>query len=380
MPATIFDTPATGALQEAAADVVQRVVAPLCAATPPGARMSAQDLRTCLRALAPLGYLGSTIPRELGGAGLSYVAYGILLEALARGPLLLSEVVPPRTINYLGSEEQKRRWMPQLFAGDWIGTAAITEPQAGSDMRAFTATAELRGDHYVINGRKRWLKHGSTADLITLMVKDAATGGLSRLVLERDVSPWHSEDIATVGLRQLSLAEIVFEDCRVPRENLLGQAGVGGEQFHRGIEASRAFIGIQAAGLAGRALELAQAYARERVAFGRPIGRFQAIQVALADAATRVQAARLLCLNALALLDAGGRSPCDVAMAKSYAVDTALAVSQTAMECMGAWGTAEDAQVERCWRDAAMLAAIDGTGNIQRLIIGRETLGMSAFA
>ncbi|MDB5999247.1 MAG: Acyl-CoA dehydrogenase [Rhizobacter sp.] len=375
---TVFDTPATHALQEQVADVVARVIAPIAAATPADQKLGAEDVRRCLRALQPLGYLGSTIPKDLGGAGLSYVAYGMLLEALARGPLLFGEVVPPRSLNYLGNDAQKRKWLPRLLSGELIGSAAITEPQAGSDMRAFTTTAELCGDHYVVNGRKRWLKLGGVADVITLMVKDES-GGLCRLLVERAESPWHSEEIATVGLRQLSLSEVTFDGCKVPAENLLGQAGNAGEQFHRGIESSRALIGIQAVGLASHALGCATRYAQERIAFGRPIGRFQAIQVVLADAATRLQAARLLCLNALALLDSGVRAPRDVSMAKVFAVDTALAVCQACMECMGAWGTAEEAQVERCWRDAAMLSAIDGTGGIQRLIVGRETIGLSAF-
>jgi len=376
---TIFDTAATGEIQEAAAEVVQRVIVPLAASVPPGGKLTAEQMRQALRALRPLGYLGSTLPKDLGGAGHSYVQYGILLEALARGPVLFGEVVPPRTINYLGTEEQKRRWLPKLLSGDWISTAAITEPQAGSDMRGFRTTAVLEGDHYVVNGRKRWLKLGSTADLMTLMVVDPAGGGLSRLVVERETSPWESRDIETVGLKTISLAEITFDGTRVPRENILGQAGAGGEQFHRGIEASRAFIGIQAVGIAGHALDRAIAYAKDRTAFGRPIAKFQAIQIALADAATRLQAARLLCLNALAILDSGRRAPRDVSMAKVFAVDTALAVAQTAMESMGAQGTAAEAEVERCWRDAAMLSAIDGTGGINRLIIGRETLGMPAF-
>ncbi len=375
----MFDTDATRELQAAVADVVAGVIAPIAAGLAPGEKFSAEQLRTCFRALAPLGYLGSTIPGEFGGAGLSYIAYGMLLEALARGPVLLSEVVPPRTINYLGTAEQKARWLPKLFSGDWVSTAAITEPQAGSDMRGFTCTARLVGEEYVVNGRKRWAKLGGVADIMTLMVVDPDSGGLSRLVVERAQTPWESHDIATIGLKNLSIAELAFDEVKVPRQNILGDAGAGGEQFHRGIESSRAFIGIQAVGVASLALECAQNYARERTAFGRPIAKFQSIQVALADAATRLQAARLLCLNALGMLDQGQRAPRDVSMAKVFAVDTALAVCQAAMESMGAWGTAEEAVVERCWRDCAMLSAIDGTAGIQRLIIGRETLGMAAF-
>jgi alkylation response protein AidB-like acyl-CoA dehydrogenase len=375
---SFVETPQQVELQEAARDVVERVVVPLAAGLTAGGKLSAEDLRTIYRALAPLGYLGSTISKDFGGAGMSYLDYGLLLEALARGPVVLGEVVPPRTINYLGDAEQKRRWLPTLFSGDWVSTAAITEPQAGSDMRGFKTTAVLEGGVYVVNGQKRWIKLGGVSDLMTLMVVDAA-GGLSRLVLERSVSPWDSHEHDAVGIRNISFAELTFRDVRVPKDNLLGAAGAGGEQFHRGIESSRVFVGIQAVGLARQALDIAMQYAKERVAFGRPIGRFQGIQMALADAATRLQAARLLCLNALSILDAGRRAPCDVSMAKLFAVDTAIRTCQVAMESMGAWGLSVDAGVERCWRDCCMLTAIDGTANVQRLIIGRELLGMPAF-
>lgn len=365
-------------LQEAAREVVQRVVTPIAAGVRAGDKLTADDLRRIYRALKPLGYLGSTISKEVGGAGMSYLDYGLLLEALARGPVVLGEVVPPRTINYLGDDAQKARWLPRLFSGDWVSTAAITEAQAGSDMRGFKTTAVRQGEAYVVNGQKRWIKLGGVSDLMTLMVVDAH-GGLSRLVLERSVSPWDSREHDAVGIKNISFAELTFKDVRVPKDNLLGAAGAGGDQFHRGIESSRVFVGIQAVGLARAALDVAMQYAKERVAFGRPIGKFQAIQVALADAATRLQAARLLCLNALSILDAGRRAPCDVSMAKLFAVETAIRTCQVAMESMGAWGLAVEAGVERCWRDCCMLTAIDGTANVQRLIIGRELLGMPAF-
>lgn len=165
-------------------------------------------------------------------------------------------------------------------------------------MRAFTTTATPAGDHYVVTGTKRWIKLGGVSDLMTLMVVDSQ-GGLSRLVLERDVSPWQSRELEAVGIKNVSFAELTFDHVRVPRENLLGAAGVA--------------------------------------------------------------------------------PPCDVSMAKLFAVETAIGTCQTAMESMGAWGLAEDAGVERCWRDCAMLAAIDGTANVQRLIIGRELLGVAAF-
>jgi alkylation response protein AidB-like acyl-CoA dehydrogenase len=372
------ETDAQRKLQEAAREIVANVVAPIVSGLAPQQKLRADDLRKISKALKPLGYLGSTIPREFGGAGLSYVDYGVLLEALGSGPVVLGEIVPPRTINYLGNDEQRRRWLPNLFSGDWLTTAAITEPQAGSDMRNFKTTAVLDGDAYVVNGTKRWIKLGGVADIITLMVVDAQ-GGLSRLVVERAVSPWQSRELDAVGMKNISFAEMTFDNVRVPRENILGNAGAGAEQFHRGIESSRAFIGIIAVGVARHALDIAMSYAKERIAMGRPIAKFQAVQTALADAATRLQAARLLCLNALAILDSGQRAPREVSMAKVYAVDTGISVCQVAMESMGAWGLSVEAGVERCWRDCMMFTAIDGTATMQRLIIGRESLGMAAF-
>ena len=367
-----------------AREMVESVVVPIERRVPRGAKLAAEDWRTIYRALAPLGYLGSTIPRSLGGAGLSYVDYGILLEALAGGPLFLGEIVPPRTINYLGNEEQKRRFLPKLFSGDCISTAAITEPQAGSDLRGLKTTAVADGQGFRVSGVKKWIKLGGVSDLITLLVVTGRDGGgklrTSRLVLERAQSPWRARELEATGIEKISFAELSFEDVRVPNENLLGTPGEGAEQFNRGIEASRAFVGLQAVGLARRALDRAIAYVKERVAFGRPLARFQAIQSTLADAAAKLEAARLLSLKALAILDSGRRCPAEVSMAKLFATETAVEVCHAAMDSMGAEGLAYEAGVERCWRDCRMLTVIDGTAGIQRLIIGRELCGVPAFS
>ncbi len=377
-------TPAQQALVEQARAIVAETVQPLVDALPPGGKLDAPAWRTMYRALKPVGYLGSTIPRELGGGGLSYVDYGLVLEELAAGPVLLGEIVPPRTINYLGSEEQKARWLPALFSGDLVTTAAITEPQAGSDLRNLQCMARRVSGGYRVSGQKKWIKLGGVADMMTLLVRtgDDANGRplTSRLVLERSVSPWQSTELDAVGIEAISFAELSLEDVFVPEENLLGSAGQGAEQFNRGIEASRAFIGIQAAGIARRALDLAVAYVRDRTAFNRPLARFQAIQTQLADAATKLEAARSLCLAALTRLDGGTRAPSAVAMAKLFATETAVEICHLAMDTMGAAGLSRAAGVERCWRDARMLTVIDGTSGIQRLTIGRELLGAPDFA
>jgi alkylation response protein AidB-like acyl-CoA dehydrogenase len=370
-------------LQEQAREVIARVVVPIDEKVPPGGKLDAEDWRTIYRALKPLGYLGSTISPELGGAGLSYVDYGLLLETLAEGPLMLGEIVPPRTINYLGSDEQKRRWLPRLFSGELVSTAAITEPDAGSDLRGLKTTARREGDRFRVNGTKKWIKLGGVSDLMTLLVVtgrgEDGKPATSRLVLERESSPWESRELEAVGIEKISFAELRFKDVLVPAANLLGTPGQGAEQFNRGIEASRAFVGLQAAGIARRALDRAVAYAKERHAFGRPLAKFQAIQTSLADAATKLDAARLLCLRALAILDSGRRCPAEVSMAKLFATETAVEICHAAMDSMGAQGLSRDAGIERCWRDCRMLTVIDGTSGIQRLIIGRALFGVPAF-
>jgi alkylation response protein AidB-like acyl-CoA dehydrogenase len=369
-------------LQDHARAIVAREVAPVVEALPRGGKLTAAQWRAIYAALKPLGYLGSTISRDIGGAGMSYVDYGLLLEALADGPLILGEIVPPRTINYLGTPEQKARWLPRLFSGELVSTAAITEPQAGSDLRGLKCKAVDEGDHFRVDGAKKWIKLGGVSDLMTLMVVgDGADDKpkTSRLVLERAQSPWESRELEAVGMEGVSFAELRFKGVRVPKENLLGAAGLGAEQFNRGIEASRAFVAMQAVGIARRAINKSVAYAKERFAFGRPLAKFQAIQSALAEAAAKLEAARLLALRALGSLDAGRRVPGEVAMAKFLATETAVEVCHTAMDCMGAHGLSREAGVERCWRDCRMLTVIDGTSGIQRLIVGRELFGTAAF-
>jgi alkylation response protein AidB-like acyl-CoA dehydrogenase len=322
------ETNAQLALQEAVRDAVENVVAPIAVCVPAGEKLTPEHLRTIYAELVPLGYLGSTIPKEIGGAGLSYVDYGLLLEALAAGPVALGEIVVPRTIHDLGSDEQKREWLPRLFSGDWISTAAITE---------LDTKAVRHGDGYVVNGRQRCITLGGVSDVITLMAVDG-DGGLSHFILDHMVSPWKSSEVEAVGTRNLSFADLTFNDVRVLRGNLLGTAGAGAEECARGIEASRAFASMQAVGIARHALDIAMSYEQDRTA-------------ALVDADARLQAARLGCLSTLAVLDAGRRASSH----DSMAVEIAIRACQVAMASMGARGLTVDAGVERCWRDCAML-------------------------
>jgi alkylation response protein AidB-like acyl-CoA dehydrogenase len=369
-------------LQEEARDAVERIVMPIAAAIPRSAQLGPQQVSQIYKGLAPLGYLGSTISPDLGGAGMSYVDYGLLLEAFGASPVLLAEIVPPRTIAAVGTADQRRRWLEPLLAGDWVSTAAITEPQAGSDTRALACQGTPGPDAYRVNGRKKWIKFGGIAHFMTLMVVEPGRDPKARhtrLAVERSVSPWKNRELPSVGMRNLSFAELEFDDVAVPRENVLGQPGRGLQQFGRGIEASRPFVGMSAVRIARHAVDIARRYTRERVAFGRPLPKFQSIQTVLADAAAELEAARLLCLQALWLLDQGRACPREASMAKLFSTEAAVRACSAAMDVMGAMGLAEEGGVERCWRDCRMLTVIDGTSGIQRLIVGRELLEQSAF-
>lgn len=374
------------ARSEQAHEIIAREVAPIAAAVPPGERLTGAQVKAIYRALIPTGYVGSTISRDLGGAGLSFVDYGLLLEALGPSPVVLGEVVPPRTIanagTNAGSPAQRERWLARLLAGDLLSTAAITEPQAGSDTRGLACRGEPGPDGYRVTGRKKWIKLGGVADLLTLMVVEPGQDGKprhTRFIVEREASPWISRELPSVGIRNLSFAELEFQDVFVPRANMMAAPGQAMAAFSVGIEASRPFIGLTAVGIAQHALGIAREYARERVAFGRVLARFQAIQLRLGEAATEVAAARLLCLQALWLMDQGQRCPQEASMAKAFATEAAVRACDAAMDAMGAAGLAVEAGVERCWRDARMLTVIDGTTGINRLIVGRELLGHAAF-
>lgn len=369
-------------LQERAREAVTRVVVPIANEAKPGQQLTREQVSRIYKGLVPTGYVGSTISPDQGGAGLSFLDYGLLLEALGSSPVLLGEVVPPRLIARVGTPDQKKRWLARLLAGELVSTAAITEPQAGSDTRGFTCEGVPGPTSYKVTGKKKWIKFGGIADLITLMVVEPglpAKARHTRLVVDRSETPWISREIPSVGIRNISFAELEFQGVEVPIENRISKPGEALQAFGRGIEASRPFIGLTAVGVAKHALDLATAYTKDRVAFGRPIAKFQAVQVALADAAMEVAAARLLCLQALWMMDNEIHAAREASMSKVLATEAAVRACHAAMDVMGAMGLSEEAGVERCWRDCRMLTVIDGTSGINRLIAGREITGHAAF-
>jgi alkylation response protein AidB-like acyl-CoA dehydrogenase len=370
-------------LRERAADVLKNGVEPILAAYGQKKYIDRPTMTRIYKALTPLGYLGSTIPKEAGGAGLDHVTYGVLLETLAKANINLGEMVPPRTMYFLGNAEQKKKFLPDLLSGNIVSTACITEPQAGSDPRGIKTTAVLNGDHYSINGCKAWVFKGSIADMATVLaITDPEKGykGTSRFIVDRRVSPFQVKDYPMIGFRIIPVSELTFKDCKVPKENMLGVPGQGLKRFYKAMEASRAFIGIQAVGLAQAAIDIAVPYSKSRIQFGKPIGGFQLIQDYLAEAATEVDAARLLCYKALAKVDRGLSAASEAAMAKWYATEIAVKTASRVMQIMGAYGLTDEAGVERFLRDAKMLTIQDGTNEIMKLIVGRELTGLRAFS
>lgn len=373
-------------LAETARRVVAKDIEPVLEAHPPDRALPKQVILGLYRIAGDLGYHGARLPEAEGGSGLTYIMLGILNEALppVLGFSLLGHESTIKRIHMGGTPEQKARFLPALLAGRKIAGTATSEPNVGSDPRAIETTAVLDGEHYVLNGAKLWITNGpilDTAIIVASVGRDASGRNLiTRFVVDREESPFESREIPTIGLQQGPLGELAFRDCRVPKGNLLGEPG----DAHRSLTftwlANRASIGLFGVHLAGKALTASIAHARQRVQFGQPIGRFQLVQEMLAEMSTLTDASRLLCYRALGLLDRGVWSHRESSVAKAYATEAAVKVTNMAIQIHGSFGLTKEAPLERWVRDARMLTLPDGTTQIQQLIIGRELVGLRAFS
>jgi len=337
------------------------------------------------RQMGELGFLGLPIPEEYGGVGADTVSYAIAVEEVSRAcgstgiTFVAQTSLACAPLLFFGSEEQKQKYLPPLATGEWIGAFGLTEPEAGSDAGATRTRAVRDGDEWVINGRKNFITNGSIADVIILTAKtdpEAGSRGITNFIVEKGnpgFKPWRDED--KFGLRGSVTSELVFEDCRVPDENILGKPGEGFKQFLVVLDAGRISIGAMALGLAQAAFDRATEYAKTRVQFGQPIGKFQAIQWMLADMATEIDAARLMVYRAAWLKDQGGRYTCEAAMAKLYASEVAERAAFKALQIHGGYGYTTEYDVERIYRDQRLCSIGEGTSEIQRLVIAREVLG-----
>ena len=336
------------------------------------------------RRMGELGILGLPFPEEYGGSGGDYTSLVIALEEIARVSGSMAIMLDAHTslccepIHLFGTEEQKRKYLVPLARGEKIGAFGLTEPQAGSDAGATRTRAVRDGSQWVINGQKIFITNGSVADVVVITAKtdpERGTRGISSFIVEKGTPGFQpGRDEEKMGLRGSVTSELFFEDCRIPAENLLGKENEGFKQFLITLDAGRIAIAAMAVGLAQGAFEKAVAYAKERVQFGQPIAKFQAIQWMIADTATEIEAARLMVHRAAWLKEQGARFTKEASMAKLFATEVSERACRKAIQIHGGYGYVREYGVERMYRDQRLCAIGEGTNEIQRLVISRHVL------
>jgi len=340
--------------------------------------------------MAGLGFLGAPVPEKYGGAGMDYVSFMLLVEEISRGSSSVRTTVSVQTslsetsLMWFANEEQKRRWLVPLAKGEKFGAWALTEPEAGSDAGNLQTIARHERDEWVLNGQKRFISNGSIADFIQVYARDPGSKrheGISLFLVPKDAPGFkvtHVETKSKLGLRASPTADLAFEDCRIPDENLIGKKGDGWTQAMRTLNSGRIGIAAGAVGVARAALEAATKYVKERKAFGRPIGDFQLIREMIAQSAVEIDAARLLTLRAAHMRDQGLDNTLEVSMAKLFGAQMAQRVTDWAVQVHGGYGFSGEFDVERYYRDARILGLYEGTNEIQKLIIAERILGSAS--
>jgi alkylation response protein AidB-like acyl-CoA dehydrogenase len=338
-----------------------------------------------VRELGRLGLMGCIFPDEYGGAGLGYIEYVLAIEELSRVDGSVGIIVAAHNslccnhIFLAGSEQQRQRYLPKLARAEHIGAWALTEPGSGSDAAAARCTATRRDDRWVLNGTKTFITNGSQADVLVVIAvtgKSLGTRGLSAFVVERGTPgfrPGKKED--KLGLRASDTSELIFENCELAPENLLGKEGEGFIDAMRVLDGGRISIAALGLGMAVGAYDCALRYSRERKQFGRPISQFQAIQWKLADMVTEIEAARLLTMRAAWLKDQHRNTTLESAIAKLYTSEVAVRAANEAVQIHGGYGFIKDYPAEKFYRDAKLCTIGEGTSEIQRMIIARQLLG-----
>jgi alkylation response protein AidB-like acyl-CoA dehydrogenase len=337
-----------------------------------------------IRKLGRLGYMGAIFPEELGGAGLGYIEYSIIIEELSRVDGSVGIIVAAHTslccnhIYKMGSEEQRRRYLPKLASGEWIGCWSLTEPEAGSDAAGTRTHAELAGGEWVLNGSKTFTTNAHYADLCVAMAvtdRAAAQHGISAFAIEKGTPGFRlGKKENKLGLRASATGEVIFEDCRLAPEQLLGKLNDGFVASLKVLDGGRISIAALSIGMAQGAYDAALNYSKLRKQFGRPISEFQAIQHKLVDMAVDIDAARLLNYRAAWMLDRGMRVTRESAMAKLFASEAAVRIAGEAVQIHGGYGFIKDYPVEKFYRDVKLCTIGEGTSEIQRLVIARQLL------
>lgn len=372
-------------VQDSVQKMVAKHITPVLESHDPDEPLPKEAMRQIFAACVDQGLTSARIPEEAGGAGMSALTLGLMHEQLPPA-IALSIIAHEGTgarIFLSSTPEQRERILPDIISAKRIACTASTEPDAGSDPRSIKTRAKEDGDMFVVNGRKLWITNASICDIanVTCAVGKDEDGlsKLIRVVVERDQSPFEAFEQPMLGLRQGHLSEVLFDQCRVPKSNVLGTAGDAPRILTLTWLANRPIFGLFAVNLAQRALDSALIYAKERVQFGRTAGGFQLVQELLADISAAVTSSRLLCYYALSCIDSGERANQVSAMAKRVAVQSCQKAISLAIEVHGAIGLSRELGLEQLYRDARMLSVPDGTNQILTLIEGRELTGLKAY-
>lgn len=333
--------------------------------------------------MTELGLFGATISAEYGGLGLSASTYTKIVERVSAvwmsvSGIFNSHLIMAAAVEKYGTEEQKRKWLPKFASGELRGGIALTEPDCGTDLQAIRTRADRDGDHYVVNGAKTWISNSIMGHVLAVLVKtnpdaEPRHRGMSLLLIEKGEGFNVSRKLEKLGYKGIDSGEFTLEDCKVPAENLIGgEEGRGLQHILGGLALGRINVAARGVGVARAALDKSVAYTQIRQTFGQPISQHQAIQIKLAEMATRVEAGRLLLESAAKAYDSGDRCDMEAGMAKLFCTEAALENSTEAMRIHGAYGYSKEFDIERYFRDAPLLCIGEGTNELQRLIIAKQ--------
>jgi len=366
-------------MQKTVRELAERIIAPRAAETDRSGEFPWESIKE----LARHNLLGVPIPTEFGGVDAGFVSHSLVVEEITRacantGFICAVHTMTAVALQLFGTEQQKHRYLTPLAKGEKLGAFAVTEPGAGSDISSLQTRAILEGDRYVLDGAKCFITNAGQAETYLVFAstdKSKGASGISAFIVEKGTAGFSFGTVEDkVGLRASSNGELIFQACRVPRENLLGSPGDGMRMALASLDRGRIAAASMGVGIASAALATAKTYARQRVQFGQPIASLQAIQFKIADMATEIDAARLLTYRAADLADKGGRFTREAAMAKLYASEAAMRTALEAVQILGGYGLSREHPVERHMRDAKALSLIEGTSEIQRLVVSRFEL------
>ncbi len=373
-------------IRQAARDFAQNEIAPIAAEFDESGEFPYETIMK----MGEMGFMGIEVPEEYGGTGMDTLAYVLALEEISKADASHGTIMSVNNSLYcngllkFGTEEQKRKFIKPVASGQAIGAYSLTEPMSGSDASTMRSRAEREGDSYIINGRKSWVSSAPVANYIVLFsMTDTQVGhrGITAFLIETDQPGFsRAKKEPKLGIRASATSEIVFDDYRVPVENRLGEEGQGFKIAMTVLDAGRIGIGAQALGIAEAAYEASVAYSKEREAFGKKIGEFQGIGFKLADMKTRIEASRLLVYNAAVAKErakeSGDRFTLEASIAKLHASETAVFVTNAAVQIHGGMGYSKELPIERYFRDAKVTEIYEGTSEIQRLVIARLETGL----